>query len=192
MSVHELKSLLSEVRTEVDVEAPLGAIAAIEDSNRPQVPLSCLPAWRLNKVKAFVEANVAEPLRLNDLAAACGLSRMHFAAQFRAATGLRPHDYVLSRRIEHAKRFITAGGATLVEIALDSGFQSQAHFCAIFKRLTGVTPTMWRGRHVHACDISKGGNYLPQNADRIPAAAFLLPSPTVRAAPLRTVAHLAS
>jgi AraC-like DNA-binding protein len=103
-----------------------------------------LPLWRLRKVKALVEQDLTAPLRLEDLARAAGLSRMHFAAQFRAATGLRPHEYVLTRRIEHAKHLIERNELSLVEIALDAGFQSQAHFCTIFKRLTGATPTTWR------------------------------------------------
>ncbi len=103
-----------------------------------------LPLWRLRKVEALIESDIAAPLRLRDLAAVAGLSRMHFAAQFRAATGHRPHEYVLMRRIERAKALIEENEMSLVEIALDAGFQSQAHFCTIFKRLTGATPSSWR------------------------------------------------
>ena len=157
----------------------------------PALPLSCLPAWRLKKVIAFVDANIDEPLRLNDLAAACGLSRMHFAAQFRATTGQRPHDFVLSRRIEHAKQLMTARETTLVEIALDAGFQSQAHFCTIFKRLTGDTPSGWRRQHVYPCEISRRGCDLRQGVLRIPTAAFLPKFLGHRATPPRPDARLA-
>lgn len=107
-----------------------------------------LPTWRLNRVRNFIEDHIADPLRLEDLAEAAGLSRMHFAAQFRTATGIRPHDYVLQRRIERAKLLIRSRKLSLVEVALDVGFQSQAHFCTIFKKLTGVTPSAWR------CDLA--------------------------------------
>ena len=157
----------------------------------PNLPLSCLPPWRLKKVRAFVDVNIAEPLRLGDLAAACGLSRMHFAAQFRAATGQRPHDYVLSRRIEHAKQLMAAEDLKLVEIALDAGFQSQAHFCTIFKRLTGDTPSAWRRLHVYTREISKGGFDLRPVIGRIPAAAFLPASLALPANPRRPNARLA-
>ena len=157
----------------------------------PALPLSCLPAWRLKKVMAFVDSNIDEPLRLNDLAAACGLSRMHFAAQFRATTGQRPHDFVLSRRIEHAKQLMTARETTLVEIALNAGFQSQAHFCTIFKRLTGNTPSGWRRQHVYPCEISKRGCDLGARVLGIPSAAFLPKSVGHRAALLRPDARLA-
>lgn len=142
----------------------------------PRPPASRLPTWRLKKVQSFVEANIAEPLRLEDLAAASGLSRMHFAAQFRAATGLRPHDYVLARRIEHAKRSITAGQPALVEVALDAGFQSQAHFCTIFKRLTGLTPSAWRRQESGVRWTPLGGPNLQGASCRPTAATGILRS----------------
>jgi len=113
-----------------------------------RAPRAEMPPWRLRRVLSFVDSHIADPLRLEDLAGAAGLSRMHFAAQFRAATGYRPHSYVLHRRIEEAKTLIGQSEMTMVQVALDVGFQSQAHFCTVFKRLTGVTPTRWRRRPV--------------------------------------------
>jgi len=139
----------------------------------PELSPSRLPVWRLKKVQAFVEANISGPIRLGDLAAVSGLSRMHFAAQFRAATGLRPHDYVLSRRIEHAKRLISGPHKTLVEVALDAGFQSQAHFCFVFKHLTGLTPSTWRG-YVSARELSPAGGAAVERPDPVQVAAFSL------------------
>jgi AraC family transcriptional regulator len=83
-------------------------------------------------------------LSLSDLAAAAGLSRMHFAAQFRAATGSSPHEYLLCRRIEVAKTLLSETDTPLVQVALDVGFLAQAHFTTVFKRLTGDTPARWR------------------------------------------------
>ena len=79
-----------------------------------------------------------------DIAAATGLSRMHFAAQFRAATGLAPHEFVLRRRIARAQELLSAPSATLVDVALSVGFQTQAHFTTVFKRIVGQTPMRWR------------------------------------------------
>jgi len=103
-----------------------------------------LQSWRLRRVQTHVEANLAEPLRLADLASIAGLSRMHFAAQFRAATGYRPHEYLLWRRIERAKAMLRRPEPPVVQVALDVGFQAQAHFTTVFKRLTGDTPASWR------------------------------------------------
>jgi len=99
---------------------------------------------RLMRVLACIDANIGGPITLANLAAAAGLSRMYFARQFRAATGIRPHEYVLRRRIERAQQLLTATSDALVDIALSVGFQTQAHFTTVFKRIVGNTPRQWR------------------------------------------------
>jgi AraC-like DNA-binding protein len=97
-------------------------------------------------VKEYIATHLADPISLPDLARAAGLTRMHFAAQFKAATGLRPREYVLRHRIAHAKTLLLESELKLVEIALASGFQTQAHFTTVFKKLTFSTPYEWRCR----------------------------------------------
>lgn len=69
---------------------------------------------------------------------------MHFAAQFRRATGVRPHEYLLRRRIEHAQHLLRTSKQSVIDVALSSGFRSQAHFTTVFKRFVGQTPFCWR------------------------------------------------
>jgi AraC-like DNA-binding protein len=103
-----------------------------------------LPKWRLKRVVDYVNAHLASRITLADLAGAAGRTRMHFAAQFRVATGTRPHDFVLRRRIERARELLHDPSLALVDIALCVGFQNQAHFTTVFKRFTGATPHRWR------------------------------------------------
>jgi AraC family transcriptional regulator len=110
----------------------------------PQNRARALPTWRLKRVKEYVKANFGRCISLSDLAKVAGLSRMHFAAQFRAATGYRPHEYLLHQRIEHAKSLLSTTETPLAEIALAVGFCTQAHFSTVFKRITGDTPARWR------------------------------------------------
>ncbi len=100
-----------------------------------------------------MNASIGDPLTLADLAAAAGLSRMHFAAQFRAATGCRPHEYLLQQRIECAKATLSSVSMPLAEVALSVGFQTQSHFSTVFKRITGETPARWQraNRHMAPC-----------------------------------------
>jgi AraC family transcriptional regulator len=105
---------------------------------------SALPKWRLKRVQEYINAHLDETLSLADLAAVAGLSRMHFAGQFRAATGYSPHDYLLYQRIENAKSILSSTDMPLVEVALRVGFQAQPHFSTVFKRLTGQSPARWR------------------------------------------------
>jgi AraC family transcriptional regulator len=79
------------------------------------------------------------------MAAVVGLNPYHFARQFKAATGLPPHQYVIARRVERAKQLLQAGtGLPLAEVAADAGFSDQSQFSRHFKRLVGVTPGRFR------------------------------------------------
>lgn len=107
-------------------------------------PACALPKWRLKRVVEYVDTHISEQITLGGLAAAAGMSRMYFASQFRVATGLRPHDYVLHKRIERAQHLLVTTSDPLVEIAFSVGFQTQAHFTTIFKKIAGNTPLRWR------------------------------------------------
>lgn len=119
-----------------------------------------LPPWRLRRVVAHIDAHLEDPITLADLAGVAGLSRMHFAAQFRVATGLRPHEYLLRRRIDHARHLLAEPRSKLVDVALSVGFQTQAHFTTVFKRIVGETPHRWR------CGIGGNGDSSWHDGDR--------------------------
>lgn len=106
--------------------------------------VAALPKWRLKRVIDFVDTHANRSLTLADLARTAGLSRMHFAAQFRQATGFRPHEYLLRHRIEKAKTILATSTRPIAEVALIVGFSSQGHFTLAFKRFTGTTPYRWR------------------------------------------------
>lgn len=114
------------------------------------VQRSPLPKWRLKRALEYIDTHLAEPVTLADIAAITGLSRMYFAAQFRAATGVRPHEFLLRRRIERAQELLSTSGQAVVEVALSVGFQTQAHFTTVFKRFVGETPHRWRTRNRQA------------------------------------------
>ncbi len=111
-------------------------------SERPKG--SALARWRLKRAIDYFEAEIGKPVSLAAVASSAGLSRMHFAAQFRAATGLKPHEYLLRRRIERAQEMLAETGMSLVDIALSVGFQTQSHFTSVFKRYVGQPPRAWR------------------------------------------------
>ncbi|EJN15980.1 DNA-binding domain-containing protein, AraC-type [Bradyrhizobium sp. YR681] len=110
----------------------------------PRARVNALPKWRLRRVEQYIADHFDRCISLSELANVAGLSRMHFAAQFRAATGYRPREYLLNHRIEHAKTLLATTERPLAEIALAVGFSTQAHFSTVFKRISGQTPARWR------------------------------------------------
>jgi len=136
--------------TPIFVDCLSGAIVArllslkAGQSARSEGKASQLPKWRLKRAISYIEDRLAEPITLLDIASETGLSCMHFAAQFRATMGVRPHEYLLRRRIERAQEFLLQPNASVVDIALSVGFKTQSHFTTIFGRFVGQSPHAWR------------------------------------------------
>jgi AraC family transcriptional regulator len=108
-------------------------------------PDGALPRGRLRAVVEYIEEHLDAGPTLEQLAAAAHLSAYHFARQFKAATGLPPHQYVIARRVERAKQLLQAGtDLSLAEVAAHAGFSDQSQFSHHFKRLVGVTPGQFR------------------------------------------------
>jgi AraC family transcriptional regulator len=108
-------------------------------------PDGALPRGRLRAVVEYIEEHLDASPTLEEMAAVARLSPYHFARQFKAATGLPPHQYVIARRIERAKQLLQGGaGLSLAEVALHAGFSDQSQFSRHFKRLVGVTPGRFR------------------------------------------------
>ena len=104
-----------------------------------------LPRAKLRAVVEHIEEHLDASPTLEQMAAVARLSPYHFARQFKKATGLPPHQYVLARRIERAKQLLQAGtGLSLAEVAAQNGFSDQSRFSRHFKRLVGVTPGRFR------------------------------------------------
>ena len=92
-----------------------------------------------------VEEQLDTAPTLVEIAAVAGLNPYHFARQFKAATGLPPHQYVITRRVERAKHILRAGtDLSLAEVAARAGFYDQSQFSNHFKRLVGATPSQFR------------------------------------------------
>jgi AraC-like DNA-binding protein len=101
-------------------------------------------ARHLLRAKDLADARYADPLDVDDLAAAAGLSRAHFSREFRRAFGESPHAYLLTRRLERAAALLRTTDRSVTEICFDVGLSSLGSFTTSFKRTYGVTPTTYR------------------------------------------------
>jgi AraC family transcriptional regulator len=98
----------------------------------------------LSRVCELIELRLTGGLSLDELAACAHLSPWHFARQFKASTGLAPHQYVLCRRMELAKRLLLTTDRSVQDIAWDMGFENQSHFRRQFCKYVGVMPGAMR------------------------------------------------
>ena len=104
------------------------------------------PARHLLRAKDLADARYFEPLGVEDMACAAGLSRAHFSREFRRTFGESPHAYLLTRRLERAATLLRSTDRSVMEICLAVGLQSVGSFTTSFTRTFGVSPTGYRER----------------------------------------------
>jgi AraC family transcriptional regulator len=103
-----------------------------------------LSGWQQKRVADFVEANLAEDLRLSTIARLIELSPYHFARAFKQSFGQSPHRYHVGRRIERAKALLAEQTQSITEIAQTIGFAETSSFSSAFRKLTGLSPREYR------------------------------------------------
>jgi AraC-like DNA-binding protein len=102
------------------------------------------PARHLLRAKDLADARYFEPLGVDDLARAAGLSRAHFSREFRRAFGESPHAYLLTRRLERAAALLRTTDRSVADICFSVGLQSVGSFTTSFSRTFGKSPTVYR------------------------------------------------
>src|SRR5256714_2223761 len=101
----------------------------------------------LLRAKDLADGRYFEPLGVDDLAAAAGLSRAHFSREFRRAFGESPHAYLLTRRLERAAALLRTTDHSVAEVCFSVGLQSVGSFTTSFTRTFGVPPPKYREAH---------------------------------------------
>jgi AraC-like DNA-binding protein len=102
------------------------------------------PARHLLRAKDLADARYAEPLEVDDLTRAAGLSKAHFSREFRRTFGESPYVYLMTRRLERAAALLRNTDYSVAEICLEVGLQGIGSFTTSFKRMYGMTPTEYR------------------------------------------------
>ena len=158
LDLPHLRAAMSAVGAELASGGPGGPLAAESLANVLAVHLirrvlaprrpgrgrdGTLPRGRLRAVVEYIEEHLDIGPTLSQMAAVARVSPYHFARQFKRATGLPPHQYIILRRVERAKQLLQ-GDLPLAEVAACAGFSDQSQFSSHFKRLVGVTPGQFR------------------------------------------------
>jgi AraC-like DNA-binding protein len=99
---------------------------------------------KLRRTTAYIQEHLEHDLSLVTLAAVGQTSPAHFARLFKHATGLAPHRYVITCRMEQAKRLLAETDLPLIEIGAQVGCADQSHFTALFRKHAALTPKAYR------------------------------------------------
>lgn len=109
----------------------------------------------LLRAKDLADARFAEPLDVDDLAAAARLSRAHFSREFRRVFGETPHRYLLTRRLERAAALLRTTDWSVLRICVAVGLTSVGSFTTSFRRAYGLTPTAYRASYPPAAQHAR-------------------------------------
>lgn len=101
---------------------------------------------RIKKMLAFIHQEYAGRLTIAEIAGSASVSESECLRCFRATIGTTPMRYLRSYRIEQAAQLLTAGSASIGDVALQSGFQDVSYFSKTFREIKGCTPKEYRTR----------------------------------------------
>jgi len=103
-----------------------------------------IPPRRLARIVEHIRKNLDTPLAVGTLSRMAQMSQSHFSKMFKLSTGLAPHQFVLQERINRSKELLRQEDAKIVDVALEVGFENQAHFTTVFGNLVGMTPRQFQ------------------------------------------------
>jgi AraC-like DNA-binding protein len=138
---------------------------------RPDRPLA-------RRLRELLDERVTSGLSLDDAARLVHAHPAHLVRAFSGAYGIAPHQYLMARRVERARRLLLDGDAPSA-VAAATGFYDQAHLTRNFRRLVGVTPGRYAGRYAGGHSSQYASGHSSRYADRGPEkAARRGPSPS--------------
>jgi AraC family transcriptional regulator len=104
-----------------------------------------LPVWQQKRVVEFIEEHLAEDVSLLTLAELVDLSVYHFARAFKQSFGVPPHRFHMDRRMDRARSLLQRPALSVTQIGIQIGFRETSSFTRAFRKITGLTPTEYRG-----------------------------------------------
>ena len=119
-------------------------LALTGDEPPARGPLSAREHRRMVEAALWIDAHSAEPIGLDAMARAAGLSSFHFLRQFAAVLQVTPHQYLVRSRLRQAARLLTDEARAVTDVAYEVGFADLSNFVRSFHRAAGLSPRAFR------------------------------------------------
>jgi AraC family transcriptional regulator len=103
-----------------------------------------LAGWQQHMLAKYVQEHLSEQIPLSTLARLARLSTFHFSRAFKQSFGVSPHRYHTNQRIERAKSMLAERKQSVTEVGLSVGFGETSSFVAVFRKITGQTPSRYQ------------------------------------------------
>ena len=141
------KNLVAEISDQFMV------VRARDSKDQQHIPVAARVGYShkaLVEVSALMEANIEEPLSLDELARLASLSQRHLQRMFKHTLNMTPMHYYLNLRLRRARALLLQTEMSVMSVTVACGFQSSCHFSKSYRTLFGYSPSMERNQHKHA------------------------------------------
>lgn len=118
------------------LQSASGAAVAVQKNTDP-----------LNMALDYINSHLCESVCLEQIAESCHLSKYHLCHRFRSQLGMTVMQYIFRQRHLRAKAALLETNTTVSAIAMENGYSSASHFCNLFRKAEGVTPSAFRSQH---------------------------------------------
>jgi AraC-like DNA-binding protein len=112
--------------------------------DEPDLPPQ-LPSWQMNRAFDYMNCHNKSTFSLPELCSEVGSSPSRFIPLFRNSTQLTPSLFYNKLMMIKAQMLLQTPGASTKDVAGELGFKKASHFCALFHKLCGMTPTAYQG-----------------------------------------------
>lgn len=133
---------------EMEICARLGMVwCALYRLAKPSLRSDSLPSessLRVKEMLTYIHENYARPIRVSDIAAACGVCERECFRCFSRALDTTPMDYLARHRAAIAARLLRESAMSVAEIAAACGFADPGYFGKVFRRIFGISPGAYR------------------------------------------------
>ena len=99
---------------------------------------------RIKQAQEYIERHFKQDISVEDTARRAAMSVRNFSRRFQMAVGMPAVAYLARCRVEHAKELLAQPGATILQVALQCGFNNEAALRRAFKQYSGRTPMQYR------------------------------------------------
>ena len=99
---------------------------------------------KISQIADYVSRNFSDPLTVADIAKTIGMHPTSATKLFKKICGMNLMHYITQHRIFHAQRLLSSTDMKILDVALESGYQSASRFYAAFKEFCGVSPQEFR------------------------------------------------
>jgi len=153
---HIFKLLLSEIQTgnqngKLFIENIVSVLTfhfvknySKEHSSKLVENVDGFTSTELDKVFCYIDQNISEKYKIDQLAEEFGISKFNFIKRFKSSTNVTPHQFIIKKKLDRSKILLKENSLSLSDITYMLNFSDQSHFSNSFKKMYGITPREFR------------------------------------------------